>query len=109
MEMSTGMTLAEWIIMVILALALMGFLIVGIILAVKAMGLIKEAQKIVKTGQDIAVKADNIADKTDDVVDNIKGFTSAGKLVKTLVDRVSDKVEAEPAPKKKTVKKEEKK
>ncbi|MBQ2637702.1 hypothetical protein IJG10_01070, partial [Candidatus Saccharibacteria bacterium] len=63
------MNVAEWILVAFLSLALLVFLIVGIILLVKLIELTKEAQKIVVKGQDIAAKAD-------DVVDNVKDMTS---------------------------------
>ena len=77
------MTIAEWIIMVILALTLLVFLIVGIILIIKLIGITKEAKKIITTGQ-------SIANKTDDIVENVKDMTSIGGVVKTFADKFSD-------------------
>ncbi|MBQ6605438.1 hypothetical protein IJH66_00410 [Candidatus Saccharibacteria bacterium] len=86
------MNVAEWILVAFLSLALLVFLIVGIILLVKLIGLTKEAQKIVVKGQDIAAKAD-------DVVDNVKDMTSIGGVVKTFSEKIIE------ADKKKTSKK----
>ena len=86
------MNVAEWILVAFLSLALLVFLIVGIILLVKLIELTKEAQKIVVKGQDIAAKAD-------DVVDNVKDMTSIGGVVKTFSEKIIE------ADKKKTSKK----
>ncbi len=74
------MTIAEWIIMVILSVTLIIFLILGIILIAKLIGITKEAKKIIATGQ-------SIADKTDDIVENVKDMTSIGGVVKTFTDK----------------------
>ncbi|MCQ2049690.1 MAG: hypothetical protein MJZ22_01605 [Candidatus Saccharibacteria bacterium] len=74
------MDTAEWIIVSILALTLFIFLVVGIILVVKLIGIAKEAKKIVIKGQDIAANAN-------DVVANVKGMTSIGGVVKTFADK----------------------
>lgn len=74
------MNVAEWIIMVILAVTLFIFLVVGIILLVKLIGITKDAKKIVATGQ-------VIAEKTDDIVENVKDMTSIGGVVKTFSDK----------------------
>ena len=76
------MTIAEWIIMAILALALAVFLIIGIVLLIKLIGITNDAKKILHTGQEIA-------DKTDDIVDNVKDMTSIGGVVKTFADKYS--------------------
>lgn len=75
------MNLAEWILVAFLSVALLCFLIVAIVLAVKLIHLADEAKKIVITGQSIATK-------TDDIVDNVKGMTSVGGIVKTFAQRV---------------------
>lgn len=80
------MNTAEWILVVILSVALMVFLIAGIVLAIKLIRLAEEARKIVETGQQIATKAD-------DIVDNVKGMTSVGGIVKTFASRVIEKQE----------------
>lgn len=80
------MTTVEWILVVILSVALFIFLIAGIILAIKLIRLADEARKIVETGQHIATKAD-------DIVDNVKGMTSVGGIVKTFANRVIEKQE----------------
>lgn len=75
------MNVAEWILVVMLSVALLIFLIAGIVLAIKLIRLAEEAQKIVATGQQIATKAD-------DIVDNVKGMTSVGGIVKTFANHV---------------------
>ena len=72
-----GLSVAEWILVAFLSIALFIFLVVGIIFILKLIDLTKEAQKIVIKGQDIAAKAD-------DVVDNVKDLTSVGGVVKTF-------------------------
>ncbi len=75
------MDVAEWIIVAILSMTLMVFLIVGIVLFVKLIGLSKEVGKIVEEGQDIAKN-------TNDVVSDVKGITSVGgKTVELFVDK----------------------
>ncbi len=74
------MNVAEWILVVILSLTLLVFLIVGIILIIKLIGLTKEAQKIVEKGQDIA-------ESTNGIVNNIKGMTSIGGAVEMFVNK----------------------
>lgn len=74
------MNVAEWILVTFLSLALLIFLILGIILLVKLIGITKEAKKIIITGQ-------SIAEKADDVVDNVKDMTSIGGVVKTFANR----------------------
>ena len=78
------MNTAEWILVAILSLTLLGFLIVGIVLFAKLIGLTKEAKKVITTSQ-------SIAEKADDVVDNVKDLTSVGGLVKTFVNRYTNK------------------
>lgn len=73
------MNVAEWIIVAILSMTLLVFLIVGIVLLVKLIGLTKEAGKIVEEGQDIAKNANG-------VVSNVKGMTSIGGTVEMFVD-----------------------
>lgn len=74
------MNTAEWILVSILSLTLLTFLILGIILIIKLIGITTEAKKIILTGQSIATK-------TDDIVGNVKDLTSVGGLVKTFVNR----------------------
>lgn len=92
------MNVAEWIIVVILALALFTFLVVGIVLMVKLLGLTDEAKKVVVRSQDIA-------DNANGVVSNVRGMTSIGGVVQTFVDKY---VEPKLKETKKTTKKEEK-
>lgn len=80
------MNVAEWILVVMLSVALLVFLIAGIVLIVKLIRLAEEAQKIVATGQQIATKAD-------DIVDNVKGMTSVGGIVKTFANHVIENQE----------------
>ncbi|MBQ6510768.1 hypothetical protein IJI94_02260 [Candidatus Saccharibacteria bacterium] len=77
------MNVAEWILVVFLSVALLVFLILGIILLVKLIGITKEAKKIIVTGQ-------SIAEKADDVVDNVKDMTSIGGVVKTFANRYTN-------------------
>lgn len=80
------MNTAEWILVGMLSVALFVFLVVGIVLAVKLIGLTEEAKKVIQTSQNIALKAD-------DIVDNVKGMTSVGGIVKTFANRVIEKQE----------------
>lgn len=75
------MNVAEWILVVMLSVALFIFLVAGIVLIVKLVGVANEAKKIIVTGQGIAAKAD-------DIVDNVKGMTSVGGIVKTFANHV---------------------
>ena len=74
------MNVAEWIIVVILSVTLFIFLIVGIILVAKLIGLTKEVKKVIVEGQDIAKNANGI-------VNNIKGMTSLGGTIQAFVDK----------------------
>jgi hypothetical protein len=73
------MNAAEWILVVILSVTLFVFLIVGIVLLVKLIGLSKEVRKVVVEGQDIAKNANGI-------VSNVKGMTSIGGTMEMVVD-----------------------
>ncbi|MBQ3296446.1 hypothetical protein IJI79_01260 [Candidatus Saccharibacteria bacterium] len=74
------MNVAEWVLVVILAVTLFVFLVVGIILMVRLLGLTDEARKVV-------VKSQDIADNANDVVMNVRGMTSIGGVVQTFVDK----------------------
>ncbi|MBQ6460875.1 hypothetical protein IJJ36_00355 [Candidatus Saccharibacteria bacterium] len=74
------MDVAEWILVAILSLTLLVFLILGIILIVKLLGIAGEINKVVIKGQDIA-------DNANGVVSNIKGMTSIGGAVEAFVDK----------------------
>lgn len=74
------MNVAEWIIVAILSLTLLVFLIVGIVLVAKLIGLTKQIEQIVVEGQDIAKNANGI-------VSNVKGMTSIGGTVEMFVDK----------------------
>ena len=89
------MNVAEWILVVILSVTLFIFLVVGIILMVKLLGIADEAKRVVIKSQDIAENANG-------VVSNVRGMTSIGGVVQTFVDKY-----VEPKMKEK-VKKEEK-
>lgn len=92
------MNVAEWILVVILSVTLFIFLVVGIILMVKLLGIADEAKRVVIKGQDIAENANG-------VVSNVRGMTSIGGVVQTFVDKY---VEPKMKEKAKTAKKEEK-
>jgi len=74
------MNVAEWILVVILSVTLFIFLIVGIVLLVKLLGVAEEAKKVIKKSQDIA-------DSANGVVNNVKDLTSVGGVVKSFVDK----------------------
>ena len=74
------MNIAEWILVAILSVTLLIFLIVGIVLIVKLIGLTKEAQKVV-------IKSQDIADNANGIVNNVKGMTSIGGTVEMFVDK----------------------
>lgn len=80
------MNVAEWILVIMLSVALFVFLVAGIVLVIKLIQLAKETERIIITGQGIAAKAD-------DIVDNVKGMTSVGGIVKTFTNRVIEKQE----------------
>ena len=90
------MNIAEWILVAFLSIALLVFLIIGIIALIKWNHLVDEAKKIVIKGQDIA-------ETTNDIAENVKGMTSFGKVIKTVSDSVADSID------KKTTKKPTKK
>ncbi len=73
------MEIATWILVIILSITLLIFLIVGIVLLAKLIGIANEARELVERGQDIADNANGIAS-------NIKGMTSLGGVVQTFVD-----------------------
>lgn len=74
------MNVAEWIIVAILSMTLMVFLIVGIVLLVKLIGLSKSLEQVVVEGKDVVRNANG-------VVSNVKGMTSIGGAVEMLVDK----------------------
>ncbi|MBQ3318593.1 hypothetical protein IJG76_01065 [Candidatus Saccharibacteria bacterium] len=77
------MSIAEWIIMVILAITLLVFLVVGIVFLVKLIGLVKETQKVVEKGA-------YVADKAGDIAENVKGLTSVGGVVQAFSEKMVD-------------------
>lgn len=98
------MNTAEWILVVILSVTLFIFLIVGIVLIVKLLGLVEETRKVVIKGQ-------TIADNANGVVNNVKGMTSFGGAMETFVKKyVEPKLNAyKPKPGEKTNEKKEEK
>lgn len=74
------MNVAEWIIVAILSITLFIFLIVGIILIVKLIGLSEELKEVAIEGKDIAKN-------TNGIVSNVKGMTSIGGTVEMFVDK----------------------
>lgn len=86
-----------WILVIILSVTLFIFLVVGIILVVKLIGISGEAKKIIQQGQDIAEKADDIAG-------NVRDMTTIGGLVKHFTESY---IEASSKKKKTNTKKKE--
>ena len=74
------MNVAEWILVVILSITLFIFLVVGIVLMVKLLGVAYEAKRVV-------IKSQDIADNANGVVSNVRGMTSIGGVVQTFVDK----------------------
>lgn len=74
------MNVAEWILVVILCITLFIFLVVGIVLMIKLLGLTEEARKVVVKSQDIAENANG-------VVSNVRGMTSIGGVIQNFVDK----------------------
>ncbi|MBR3366094.1 hypothetical protein IKG48_03185 [Candidatus Saccharibacteria bacterium] len=75
------MNTAEWIIMVILAVTLFVFLLLGIIVLAKIMKLIKETRHFIETGQEFADKATGVASNLYDMT-LVGGLTNLVKRVK---------------------------
>ena len=74
------MDIALWILVVILSITLFAFLIAGIILIIKLIGLSDEVKTVVVEGQDIVKN-------TNGIVSNVKGMTSIGGTVEMFVDK----------------------
>lgn len=74
------MNIAEWILVAILSVTLFVFLIVGIILMIKLLGVSDEVRRV-------AIKSQDIADNANGVVTNVRGLTSVGGTVEMLVDK----------------------
>lgn len=74
------MNVAEWILVAILGVTLFVFLVVGIVLMIRLLGVADEVKRV-------AVKSQYIADSANDVVTNVKGMTSIGGTVEMLVDK----------------------
>lgn len=75
------MNTAEWIIMVILAVTLFIFLLLGIIVLAKIMKLIKETRRFIETGQEFADKATGVASNLYDMT-LVGGLTNLVKRIK---------------------------
>jgi len=91
------MNVAEWILVGFLSVALLVFIIVGIIALVKWNHLVDETRKIVDKGQDIAAT-------TNDIAENIKGITSFGNVIKAVSNNITKSFDSEPEPRKKQTK-----
>ncbi len=74
------MNTAEWILVAILCVTLLVFLVIGIVLMVRAFGVMDEVKKVL-------IKSQDIADNANGVVSNVKGMTSLGGTVELLVDK----------------------
>lgn len=74
------MNTAEWILVAILSVTLFIFLICGIVLIIKLIGVSKEVKEVIIEGQDIAKN-------TNGIVSNVKGMTSIGGTVEMFVDK----------------------
>ena len=74
------MNTAEWILVVILSVTLFIFLICGIVLVIKLIGISKEVKEVVIEGQDIAKN-------TNGIVSNVRGMTSIGGTVEMFVNK----------------------
>lgn len=74
------MNIAEWTLVAILSVTLFAFLIVGIILMIKLLGVSDELRRI-------AIKSQDIADNANSVVTNVRGLTSVGGTVEMLMDK----------------------
>ena len=74
------MNVAEWILVAILAVTLFIFLVVGIVLMVKIIGMTGEAKRVI-------IKSQDIADNANGVVANVRGLTSVGGTIDMLVDK----------------------
>ena len=97
------MNIAEWILVAILSVTLFIFLVVGIVLLCKLIGLSKEVNKIVVEGQDIAKN-------TNGIVSNVKGMTAIGGTMEMFVDKyINPKLKDKMKDKMKEKKEEEKK
>ncbi len=86
-----------WILVIMLSVTLFIFLVVGIILIIKLIGITKEAKKIMLQGQDIAEKADDIAG-------NVRDMTTVGGLVKHFAETYLDASEEKSVSKRKSKK-----
>ena len=88
------MNTAEWIIMIILACTLFIFLVLGIILMVKVMRLVRDAQNFVDKGHEIADKASGVANNLYEMtlVGSISGLA---KRVKKQYNKYKQEAEKE--------------
>lgn len=74
------MDVAEWIIVAILSATLFVFLIMGIVLIGKLLGLTSEMRRTIAKTQDIA-------DNVNGITANIRGMTSIGGTIEMLVNK----------------------
>ncbi|MBR3163918.1 hypothetical protein IKF15_01260 [Candidatus Saccharibacteria bacterium] len=72
-----------WILVIFLSVALAVFLVLGIIVLIKAIGITKQAKMILEQGQ-------NIAEKADDIAGNVRDMTTVGGLVKHFVNHYTE-------------------
>ena len=80
------MNVAEWILVGFLSVALLVFIIVGIVALVKWNRLVDEAKKVV-------VKSQDIAETANDIAENVKGMTNFGNIIKTVSNSVADNLD----------------
>ena len=83
------MNVAEWIIMVILAVTLFVFLIVGIVVLVKVSKLINEARHFIETGQEVADKASGVASNLYDMT-LVGGITGLVKKIRKKYNKYQE-------------------
>ena len=74
------MNVAEWILVAILSITLFIFLVLGIVLIVKLIGLSGKIGEVVDESKDIAKN-------TNGIVSNVKGMTSIGGTIEMFVDK----------------------
>lgn len=88
------MNVAEWILVAILCITLFVFLVVGIVLIVKLIGLSDEIRQVVVDSQDVVKN-------TNGIVSNVRGMTSIGGTVEMFVNKyINPKLKDKIKPKK---------
>ena len=83
-----------WILVIFLSVALAIFLVLGIIVLIRVIGITKQAKTILEQGQ-------NIAEKADDIAGNVRDLTTVGGLVKHFVNGYTGNATEKGAEKKK--------